>query len=432
MLNRRTIVFRLWLALSFIAIVISTGALGVYVWLSVSDDLNNAREQTQDRVQAVLAVRSRYGLPTAEDPQRDSTVAGSLGIELVEAFNTEGELRNSEVFGPAPPVGPELEPELLELALIGGTSRRTIRRDAISYTPESISALDVIRGGRFGEEHIIPLSRIYPSERGAVRIVASYRDMTQPARTLIARSVVAAEVIIAVLLVGMWYFLRHFVAAPLRRYSDLAMQIAVGERVRMPANGSDELSQLGRAVNGMADALEHQATVDSLTGLFNLRHLSSHLEALINEAKQEGKPLSVIYCDLDNLKGTNDTYGHEAGDRMLRAVAQAIQEWAAPRGTCWRLSAGGDEFVIALPDETGNEANLRAESLRKAVASVLLPVADSQIRPSISVGVASYPDDGDSPAIMGIADKRMYAHKIGRPDERHHSEERRLSSTPAA
>ena len=431
LLNRHTIVFQLWLALSGIAALITTFAFGVYVWLSISDDINNAHEQTQARVQAVIAVRARYGIMAADDPARDMSVAGNLDIELVEVFAANGELSNREAFGLTPPASQPLDPELLELTKAGATIRRTIRREGKGYTPESISAFDVIRGGRFGEEHIIPLSRVYPGQTGAIRIIADYSDMTSSARILIARSLVAAEVIIAVMLVGMWFFLRHFVAEPLRRYSTLAMQIAVGQRVRMPANGDDELSQLGRAVNGMADALEHQATVDELTGLFNLRHLSSHLEALINEAVEKAEPLSVVFCDLNNLKRVNDSYGHEAGDRMLQAVARTIQTWAGERGICWRLSTGGDEFVVALPGESGAEATRREEVLRHAVSSILLPVADSQIRPSISMGVSSYPEDGSSAAIMGIADKRMYADKIGSGRDRG-EEEIRLASTPAA
>ena len=432
MLNRRTIVFRLWVALSFVAAVITTSALGVYVWLSISDDIDSARAQTQARIQAVIAIGARYGTLAPDNQNPDQTAAGNLGIERVEVFNADGALLSSAAFTPSTPVPPPLDAAQLELAKTGTATERTIQRFALTYKAEPLSVLDVIRGGKFGEEHVVPLSRIFPTQSGAVRIVADYPALTSGARTLMARSIVAAEVIIAVMIVGMWYFLRHFVARPLQRYSDLAMRIAVGERVRMPASGDDELSQLGRAVNGMADALEHQATVDSLTGLFNLRHLSSHLEALIEEAVQTSEPLSVVFCDLDNLKGVNDTYGHEAGDRMLRAVGEALHAWAGQRGICWRLSTGGDEFVIALPSETGHAVQARTELLRKAVASILVPVADTHIRPSVSVGVSSYPEDGNSAAIMGIADKRMYANKTSKTDERRGLEEHRLTSTPAA
>jgi diguanylate cyclase (GGDEF)-like protein len=174
----------------------------------------------------------------------------------------------------------------------------------------------------------------------------------------------------------------------------------------------------------MADALEHQATVDALTGLYNLRHLSSHLEALIHEARLARKHLSVIFGDLDNLKPVNDTYGHEAGDRVLQAVGNAIRNWAGKSFICWRL--GGDEFVVALPGIGEDEAEGQAAYLRKVVSSLLVPVADTHVRPSISVGISSFPEDGSSAGtLLGIADRRMYSVKTTRAEER-------LAGSPAA
>jgi two-component system cell cycle response regulator len=160
----------------------------------------------------------------------------------------------------------------------------------------------------------------------------------------------------------------------------------------------------------MADALEFRATVDALTGLYNLRHLSSHLEALIADANTNGRPLSIIAGDLDNLKPVNDTYGHQAGDQVLIAVSKAILDWARPEFTCWRL--GGDEFLIALPDTDEEAGILHAIALRRAIGSLSIPISDDYIRPTMSVGVASFPhDEVSAGALIGIADRRMYAAK---------------------
>jgi diguanylate cyclase (GGDEF)-like protein len=196
----------------------------------------------------------------------------------------------------------------------------------------------------------------------------------------------------------------------------------------MPARGSDELSQLGRAVNGMADALEHQATVDVLTGLHNLRHLSSSLEAMITSASLQHTPLSVLVCDLNDLKPVNDTYGHQAGDAVLKHVANAIAAFAAGESaSCWRL--GGDEFVLALPNTGESEGIIRAARLQKTIGELIVPLGDKIVRPSISVGVAAFPEDETSAgALLGIADRRMYEAKSRKVIER----ERRLASTTAA
>ena len=280
----------------------------------------------------------------------------------------------------------------------------------------AVSPLGVIRGQAFGEERIVPLSALFFKEPGYLRVLTLYPDLTSQAHDLIQKALLAAAVSIIAILLAMWPCLQYFVSGSLRRYSQLAMRIAVGDSVRMPAEGAGELGELGRAVNSMADALEHQATVDALTGLFNLRHLSSHLEALISEAFAKNWPLSVIFCDLDGLKIVNDTYGHLAGDRVLRAVSNAIRNWSDRGFTCWRL--GGDEFVIALPNISEEEGLVLAANLRKVIGNLAVPVTDTLIRPSISVGLATYPTDGASAgALLGIADRHMYTAKASRPDE---------------
>jgi len=409
-------VFRLWLALSLVAVVCTTFAFGIYVWLSVEDDLENAEEQTAAKVRVILTAISRIRL-------EESTVAdlpgyepaGGLGVQ-VETYDAAGRLIGRQTFGSKQLVNQPLDPQVVSQIVAAGASsdaiiQRTIRFEDSGFRLEGLSPRDIIAGGHFGEEHVIPLSRIVPGQGGAIRVIADYPHLTDAARTLVYRSVIAADLIIIVLLIGVWLLLRRFVSNPLRHYSSLAMRIAVGEAVRMPVNGGqDEFSQLARAVNGMADALEYQSTVDALTGLYNLRHLSSHMEALIAEAKQTGQPLAVIFGDLDNLKPVNDTHGHEAGDLVLRAVGGAIHRWAGSGYTAWRL--GGDEFVVALPNTSEAEALILSETLREAVACLSIPVEAGQVIPSISLGISSFPEDGASAgALLGVADKRMYRFK---------------------
>jgi diguanylate cyclase (GGDEF)-like protein len=424
-------VFRLWLALSFVAVVCTTLAFGFYVWLSVRDDLNNAEEQTAAKVRVILASTSRIRFEDSSFPELPGYEAGNdLGVQ-VEIFDASGRLVGQQTFGNRHLVNQPLDPGIVRQLAEGGPGKadvltqRTVRIEESSFRPVSLSPADVIAGGDFGEEHVISLSRIVPGQGGAIRVIAEYPHLTSNARTLIYRSIIAADLIILALVVCVWLLLRRFVSNPLRHYSGLAMRMAVGEAVRMPVNGrQDELSQLARAVNGMADALEYQSTVDALTGLYNLRHLSSHMEALIAQAKQTGQPLSVIFCDLDDLKPVNDTHGHEAGDLVLRAVGGAIHRWAGSEYTSWRL--GGDEFVVALPNTSEAEALILSETLREAVASLVISVKAGQVIPSISLGISCYPEDGASAGtLLGIADRRMYGSKA-------QAEERRLQGTPAA
>jgi diguanylate cyclase (GGDEF)-like protein len=412
----RTIVFRLWLALSAVGAICTTLAFGSYVWLSIGDDLAHAQQQTTAKIEVA---RSFGHLHEGGRPAGHGETPVDLGLQI-EIFDDVGLVSERLSFGPEL-IREPVNRALLQDALEGTATRRMIRLNDGNFTPEAINHRDVLLGGRYGEERVVPLEA-----GGALRVIADYSEVTASSRTLIYRSIIAADLIIIGLLFGTWLLLRHFVATPLRQYSRLAMEMAVGQPTRMPTSGSEnELDQLARAVNGMADALEYQATVDALTGLYNLRHLSSHLEALLADAAQTRESLSVIFGDLDNLKPVNDTYGHEAGDRVLRAVGEAILGWAGTSFFCWRL--GGDEFVVALPRCGEDQAPAMAAELQKVVSSLLVPVADTNIRPSLSIGIATFPPDGSSAGtLLGIADRRMYAAKAAR------SVERRLAGTSAA
>jgi diguanylate cyclase (GGDEF)-like protein len=406
-----SIVFRLWLALSLVATVVTAIAFAAYVLFTINDSISGARNETHGKIAAVITTFSRFGLyaspnaPTFEG----QTAANGLGIVHIDVLDEAGTVQRSMALSETPFNAPLPGAEVLASAR-SGLAYRTLEFHNETAVFEKLSPFDVIAGGRFGEEHIIATSEIVSGQAGYLRIVAEYPDLSQSAHRLIARSTVAALVITMAILAGMWPFLQYFVARPLGRYSKLAMAIAHGEPVRMPASGNGELGQLGRAVNSMADALESQATVDALTGLFNLRHLSSHLEALITEAAAQDKPLSIIVADLDNLKPVNDTYGHQAGDQVLIAVSKAIMDWAGPDFVCWRL--GGDEFLIALPDTGGAAGQAHANALRAVVSALSIPISDGYVRPSMSVGVSSFPNDETSAgALIGIADRRMYAAK---------------------
>jgi diguanylate cyclase (GGDEF)-like protein len=408
-----SIVFRLWLALSIIVVGVAFLVFALYVWLAVDDNLGDAHLETRGKTEVLVATtaRSDLGAPVAR-----AGSSSQLGILKLEALDPTGRSITAFSLGQEDFEGPALDLELLGRAQNAPISRTLRFQDGQAY-PDSITVWDVITGGTFGEEHIIAVPALFPDRPGYLRVLALYPDLSADARDIAKDAAVGTLLGLIVILAAMWPFLNRFVSRPLKGYSKLAMRIAVGERVRMPAEGGGELGELGRAVNSMADALQHQATVDALTGLFNLRHLSSNLEALISEAGAKGWPLSVIVGDLDNLKQVNDVHGHQAGDHVLQAVSDAIRVWAGTGYTCWRL--GGDEFVVALPNVAEAEGLVLAANLRKVVGALTVPVADTFARPSISVGVASFPtDETTAGALLGIADRRMYAAKALQAQER--------------
>jgi diguanylate cyclase (GGDEF)-like protein len=153
-----------------------------------------------------------------------------------------------------------------------------------------------------------------------------------------------------------------------------------------------------------------RADTDSLTDLFNHRYMSERLLAELEAARQRGAAGQLYFLDLDGFKLFNDTYGHPAGDRVLRAVAESLRQ-AIPAGAVVGRF-GGDEFVVLWPRPVSPaEARAVGERLRDAVASVAagLPAG---IPLTASVGVASYPRDGQTlDALLGAADKALAAAK---------------------
>jgi len=153
---------------------------------------------------------------------------------------------------------------------------------------------------------------------------------------------------------------------------------------------------------------------DDLTGLFNTRGFAIAANRLFGQALRYDRPASVLMIDSDNLKGVNDAYGHDAGNRLLRHLAAVIQ--AELRSTDVPARYGGDEFIVLLPETPAKGALDVGERIRNAIASAPLPLEGRMVACSVSIGIASFPEDGRSlDALAGRADRALYhAKKDGR------------------
>jgi len=159
----------------------------------------------------------------------------------------------------------------------------------------------------------------------------------------------------------------------------------------------------------MRDELHDQAIRDSLTGLYNRRHVLDMLRRRIDLRK--AAPFSVIVIDIDHFKQFNDNHGHDAGDVVLRSVAEVLASACDGLDTAARM--GGEELMLLLPDIEPATATARAEALRKAVADLTLRYGDKTLpRVTISIGAAHYPAHGATPQeVIRAADEAMYAAK---------------------
>jgi two-component system cell cycle response regulator len=154
------------------------------------------------------------------------------------------------------------------------------------------------------------------------------------------------------------------------------------------------------------------AITDGLTGLYNRRYMESHLGALLEQAGARGKPLTIMVLDIDFFKSINDTYGHDAGDDVLREFAVRIRK--SIRGIDLACRLGGEEFVIVMPETDMAVATIVAERLRRRIASEAFNIAQGvkAIDVTISIGIATLDTADDTPStILKRADQALYRAK---------------------
>jgi diguanylate cyclase (GGDEF)-like protein len=149
---------------------------------------------------------------------------------------------------------------------------------------------------------------------------------------------------------------------------------------------------------------------DELTGLYNTRGFAIVADRLFGQAQRYKRSVSVLMVDSDNLKAVNDTHGHEAGNRLLKQLASRIQ--AELRYTDVPARYGGDEFVVLLPETPSHGAADVAERIRDSMAAKPLIYDGNSVASTVSIGVASFPEDGHSmDALVGRADRALYKAK---------------------
>lgn len=160
------------------------------------------------------------------------------------------------------------------------------------------------------------------------------------------------------------------------------------------------------------DELYRLSTLDALTQLYNRRYFQESLSREIASGHRYGRPVSLVMFDVDLFKHCNDTYGHLAGDDVLRAIGRVLRERVRAADVAART--GGEEFSVVLPDIELRGAGRFAESLRLAMADTQVEHGDQVIRFTISLGVAQLGDKSEGPLeLIRRADDLLYAAKRG-------------------
>ena len=150
--------------------------------------------------------------------------------------------------------------------------------------------------------------------------------------------------------------------------------------------------------------MERQAISDGLTGIHNYRHFRDTLKATVSRAERYDETFCLLMMDLDHFKAVNDTIGHQAGDDVLRAVADVLRRCS--RESDYQARYGGEEFVMLLPQTGLSEASTLAERVRSQVAEI--DVGHPGLNVTMSIGVASFPDSArDHDGVLAAADAAL-------------------------
>jgi diguanylate cyclase (GGDEF)-like protein len=149
---------------------------------------------------------------------------------------------------------------------------------------------------------------------------------------------------------------------------------------------------------------------DDLTGLFNMRGFAIAANRIFGQGLRHERPASVLMIDSDHLKGVNDSHGHDAGNRLLRQLAHAIQRELRASDVPARY--GGDEFIVLLPETPAQGALEVAERIRKVISATPLALEDKTVACSVSIGLACFPEDGRTlDTLAARADRALYQAK---------------------
>lgn len=163
-------------------------------------------------------------------------------------------------------------------------------------------------------------------------------------------------------------------------------------------------------IQDLSDRLEQEATHDPLTALPNRRYFNDWISRSASLAARNNGSVGLLLIDLDEFKHVNDRFGHDAGDEVLRVVAQRLQKLS--RSSDFAVRFGGDEFAVLIPAaHDHDQLSVVAHRIIAAVAEPV-PVAGGTARVGSSIGIAIYPDDaGDSGELVKAADQAMYRAK---------------------
>ena len=293
---------------------------------------------------------------------------------------------------------------------IRGLIVRVLEREGYeaSEAANAEQALDLYR------ENAFPLivTDIYMGQMTGLDLLQEVKTLDTDAMVIVMTSNASLETATAALRAGAYDYLVkpfddiHMISAVVNRAID-RFNLAANNRALMDhmKRNAEELERLNAQLTDMANR-------DPLTGLYNHRFFREALEKEVSRSARHGRVFSLVFVDIDHFKAYNDTYGHLAGDELLKHLARIFETHS--RKSTITARYGGEEFVLLVPETDGEGAAALAEKLRRIVEDHPFRGSDSQSlgRITLSMGVATYPAAGEEATILiDHADKALYRSK---------------------
>lgn len=400
---------------ALVAIVLAAGA-GIELRRQERDELAEFRLRNEKTLQAI-------GVTVAvQVAQNDISGLDTLIAQLAEAMASR-DLVELAVVDDQGRVLAHSTPEAFNTQLKDDFTREAIDSDAAIWARDGDAyriAVPAVSGIRWAT-----VSARYSLDR----LEAGF------ARTRM-RLLMGALALFGVLGAMLFIGLDRLVVRPVRALQQAARRMGEGHlATRAPALGRSELGELSTTMNRMAAALQHErenlehvvaertrelqelntrlerlAVTDGLTGVFNHRRFQEAITAELLRSERHKRPLAVLMIDVDFFKKVNDAMGHPAGDELLRRLAEVLG--ADLRQTDLIARYGGEEFAVILPETTKSEALQVGERMRTAVEEQINRDTPWPVKVTVSVGVATYPEDGKTTEhLIHAADQAMYVAK---------------------
>lgn len=183
--------------------------------------------------------------------------------------------------------------------------------------------------------------------------------------------------------------------------------------IRTQVKEEGKLRAMTETLSARSQTLEHAALTDALTGMQNRRFFDDAMREYIEEFRKIDKPVGLMILDLDHFKAVNDTYGHDVGDQVLRAVADCLKDMTRYHDVVARL--GGEEFAVVAPNMDEDMLSKLADRIRKAVSGLVISAGNVRLRVTTSVGIAVWDRNESADEFFRRADKNLYqAKRMGR------------------